>query len=77
MMTMKDLHFKHFEHNMKMIFTELLIDIDFARNAPITCLWYCEHKTKCFVNYLRRKNLIWKSSRSNFQHIISIWRFSA
>ncbi len=38
MMTLKDLHFKHFQHNGKIIFNDFLIDIDFVRNYPITCL---------------------------------------
>jgi hypothetical protein len=43
MMTLKYLHFKHFQHNGKMIFNDLLIDRDFVLNDPITCVWYYEH----------------------------------
>jgi hypothetical protein len=58
MMTLKYLHFKHFQHDGKMILNDLLVDIDFVRNALITCLWYYEHKTNCFCKLLKKTKIL-------------------
>jgi hypothetical protein len=54
MTMLKYLHFKHFQHNGKMIFNDLLIDRDFFRNDFITCVWYYEHIMNCSINYFER-----------------------
>jgi hypothetical protein len=58
MLTLKDLHFKHFQHNGKMISNDLLTDRDFIRNVPITCLHYYEHKTNCFCKLLKKTKIL-------------------
>jgi hypothetical protein len=63
MMALKDLHFEHFLHNGKMIFNDLLIDIDFIRNDPITCLRYYEHKTNCSCKLLKKTKILFGKSQ--------------
>jgi hypothetical protein len=48
MKTLKYLHTKHFQQNVKTIFNNLLMDKYFVRNDLITCVQYYEHKMNCF-----------------------------
>jgi hypothetical protein len=66
MMTLKYLHFKHFQHNGKMIFNDLLTDRDFFLNDPITCVWYYEHIINSFCKLCKKTGILFGKVQDYF-----------
>jgi hypothetical protein len=68
MKTLKDLHIKHFQQNVKITFNHPLINRDFVRNDPITCVQYYEHRRNCFYKLLKKIEMLFEKVQDYFFH---------
>jgi hypothetical protein len=56
MKTLKDLHTKHFQQNVKIFFNDSLADKDFVKNGPK--LHYVIHRMNCLHKLLKKTNIL-------------------